>query len=383
MINNKKFIRNFFIGFASSAFIFFLYYILALKVGEVNIESVVERQISGDEVTNILFLSGLDQEAFPYKTELLRKSIPDVVALGSSRAMQVRGEFFINKFTNLGGAIQGVTDLEDYSDFINTYSPQPKLTILFVDPWWFNREFAKDGGPHQGVFPKMISWDHIIRSFRLLSQGNWIFNSFSTKNLGISAILTGEGFSKDGSYHYTKYISEHGNRSDIRFENTLERIRKGEGRFEKSNHPDPQLLTRACSAIARIKGDASSLVLVAPPFASVIWDNIKNNPDYQYIQEAYLELEKCLEQRVHIYLSMDAVGSSNDCEFIDGFHGGDAVYAKILRDIASKNIELNAYLDQIYLKKFIKDESGYAGGITRHHFSGTGEVDFLKLGCNK
>ena len=384
MFKPKIFIYRFFFGFILSFLIFFIYYLLVLKVGEVDIENVINRQTSHDSSETILFSSGINQSFFPYKSELMKINAPDVVALGSSRALEVRGKFIQGRFTNMGGVVSSIADLESYAKFITEFSPKPKLTLLFLDPWWFNRDFNSS---HVVIsreeFPKMISLDHFYRGIKLLNRGNWIIKSFQDNNLGIAALLTGDGFSIDGSYHYSGSISGKNISNDIKFVRTLDLIKNGDWVFKNGTEPDAALITRACDAIAEIKKNTYNIVLVAPPFPGPVWDQLKENPKFGYIKKAYIELQRCLSTNVYEYLSLDQIKGSNDCEFIDGIHGGDTVYARILLSIATNNHIVNSYVDREYLEAFVRDESGYAGGFTRHTLVGAKEIDFLKLGCDK
>jgi hypothetical protein len=380
MFNPTKFIKYFFIGAGAVGSIFIPYYFLALLVGEVNIDRVIEKQITSSDTKNILFRSGLNQFAFSYKTKMMKKVKPRVVVLGSSRSMQVREQFFKQKFINLGGAIQGVTDLEDYVDFLDVNLLMPDLSILFLDPWWFNEKVSEGGGMHQLDYPNGVSIDHFVQSLKLLQKGNWIQLSFQNENMGIAAILTQEGFSPDGSNNYTKYVSMKGMPADIKFQDTLNRINNNNYPFQTISHPDPRLIQRACSAIKKINLHTNNLTLVAPPFAPTVWSRLSTDPKYSYINEAYEELEECLQLEIHNYM---ATKDTYDCEFIDGFHGGDTSYARIILDIfLNKNID-HSFADIPFLQTFIQNESGFASGFTRHHSEEFAEVDFLNLGCSK
>jgi hypothetical protein len=380
MFNPVKFIKYFFISSGAVGSVFILYYFLALLVGEVNIDRVIEKQITSSDTKNILFRSGLNQFAFSYKTKMMKKVKPRVVVLGSSRSMQVREQFFEQKFINLGGAIQGVTDLEDYVDFLDSNSLMPDLTILFLDPWWFNGKTSERGGMHQLDYPTGVSIDHLLKSLTLLKKGNWIKASFQNEHMGIAAILTQEGFSRDGSNNYTKYVSSEGMPTDIKFQHTLKRIENNNFPFQITNHPSPHLIKRACMAIKKINLHTNNLTLVAPPFAPTIWNLLSKDPKYSYINEAYEELEACLQLEIHDYMTTN---NTYDCEFIDGFHGGDTSYARIILDLfVSKNID-NGIVDEAFLQTFIQNESGFASGFTRHQSKDFAEVDFLKLGCSK
>tara|TARA_B100001093_G_C26856815_1_gene1027852 strand:- start:2008 stop:3153 length:1146 start_codon:yes stop_codon:yes gene_type:complete len=380
MFNPLKFLKFFLFGAGLVGAIFIPYYFLALFIGEINIDRVIEKQLSNANTKNVFFRSGLNQFAFPYKTKLMKREKPKIVVLGSSRSTQVRKQFFNQKFINLGGAIQGVTDIEDYLNFLNSNALPTDLSILFIDPWWFNEKVSAGGGMHQLEYPTGVSIDHLIESLKLLKKGNWIKLSFENDHLGIAAILTQQGYGPDGSNNYTKYVSKDGRKTDIRFEDTIYRIKDSKYPFQTIDRPTPNLIIRACSAIKNISKKTDNLILVAPPFAPTVSDALLNSSQNAYMEKAYESLEKCLGIKIHDYLY---TSNAYDCEFLDGFHGGDTTYARIILDLFLNKDINSRFINADFLQQFIKDESGFASGFTRHQFQKYPEVDFLQLGCQK
>ena len=383
MFGASRFFQGLILGFVTVAIFYLVAYIVLSKNGEISLDSVVDRQML-DSHREVLFLSGLSQHAFNYKMQLMDASKPQVVAIGSSRAMQVREQFFRRGFTNLGGAVNSIAELEVFALRFAKMEDRPKLALLFVDPWWFNSEFVGQGGGYKPPdFPTMISNRLVFGAGTLLRKGNWISAATKSKNLGIQAILTGNGFSYDGSYHYVGISSGFERSADIRFLDTLARVTESRSRFEKSDHADLALIRRACAAISMIKKQVNSLVLIAPPFSKVVWNKMREG-GYNYIDEVTSALARC-SNAVDLYdfYSVIEIPEGSDCEFIDGFHGGDVTYARILKLIGQANSEVRKYLAIDFLDNFINDNSGYSGGITRHKFSEGKEVDFLQIGCGK
>ena len=75
------------------------------------------------------------------------------------------------------------------------------------------------------------------------------------------------------------------------------------------------------------------------------------------------------------------IGSFN-CEFIDGFHGGDVTYAKILLALATQNKKLTVLLNLNYLSRIISLYHGLAF-IPDKQVTLKKEIDFTQLGCKK
>ena len=70
------------------------------------------------------------------------------------------------------------------------------------------------------------------------------------------------------------------------------------------------------------------------------------------------------------------------CEFIDGYHGDDVLYARMIRNLAKKDSYFSNFTNIEFLNSFIKNNQGMAQGISIYN-RGKKEVDFLKIGCIK
>jgi len=201
-------------------------------------------------------------------------------------------------------------------------------------------------------------------------------------NLGIHALLTEEGFAVDGSYHYVGTVTSGRPSRDARFSDTLNRIKTGKQRFEKSRHADDMLVERACNAIISLEHSANHLVLIVPPFASPVWKGMGMN-GYEYIGQAHDGLRRCSRIPVLDYSNPELLKGVNDCEFIDGFHGGDTIAARILLDVGEQDDTVLEYLDLTFVQRFLDKFSGQAAGATTSALTRKRETDFLKLGCGK
>jgi hypothetical protein len=81
------------------------------------------------------------------------------------------------------------------------------------------------------------------------------------------------------------------------------------------------------------------------------------------------------------YTDATIVGSG-DCEFIDGFHGGEVTTARMLKDISLHDSVLAAHVRQDYLEAVIGKYEGMAF-VPDPEIADITEIDFLNLGCRK
>lgn len=367
-------------GAAILAIFFLAWHVVLVNAGEIDIEHVIHKQ-SVD--SSVLFSSGINQNAFRYKLSLLRKREPETIAVGSSRAMQFRQQLFKGVFLNMGGAISHVGNLEQVSKEFKNLNYKPELILLMVDPWWFNANYPAAKHHHLDTeYPEVINSDLIFNAIKAFERGNWLLAMTRSNNLGIHSILTGEGFSVDGSYHYTSTITSAKPASDVQFSNTLSRIKNGNQRFEKASHADKELINRACNAIMQLEKSARQLVLIAPPFSKRVWSEIEVE-GYEYIQDAHSQLQTCSNLTIHDYSNPESLTGSSDCEFIDGFHGGDITAARMLKDLIQQDTKLKKLVDEVFVGEFVDEFSGNAAGITTSLITNKIETDFLRLGCHK
>ena len=99
-------------------------------------EIIASQQESNSKV---LYGTALHANTRQYKKELLAKTQPKVIALGSSRVMQFRQHMFSGEFLNLGGGMESIHDgIKLIPDIIKR---KPELIILGLDIWWFNDRF--------------------------------------------------------------------------------------------------------------------------------------------------------------------------------------------------------------------------------------------------
>lgn len=379
--------RQFFVGFGSAiallGFVFGGLQLLLTRVGELCVGCVVAEQVSDRKA---LYSSGVNQYFFGYKLRLMEAERPQVIAIGSSRAMQVRGRFFKSSFVNLGGGVSNVPELEALAASLRSDSVKAKYAIVFVDPWWFNGAYAESpsGIPNLQSPPEVVSLPLVKAAMLAMTNGNWLSESRHSSNLGIHSILTGEGFAKDGSYHYTSVLSgsDH-NFGDVRFADTFDRIQHGNRRFQRGDHVDAPLLRRACTALRSINETVGAMVVIAPPFAVPVWSKMQSG-GYGYIAEAHAGLAQCLgDVQFHDFSSGDRVPGGSDCEFVDGLHGGDVTYARMLVAVARDDLRLAGHVDQEFMQDFIAANAGHAGGLTTALFTKGTEPDFLDIGCRK
>jgi hypothetical protein len=281
----------------------------------------------------------LAQKTFYYKEHLYRRVKPEAAALGSSRVLQFRGESFRVPFTNIGG----MSGLEETIEIAHDLFPAnaPRLLILGVDFWWFNP--ANDG-----IKPKRSPEDARMTVADLLQPAAWLVTgkispgeatdivSGDIPDVGISAITRKDGFDRFGAYHYTSLWTGDRESDDAHFKNSLGRIDKGAGVFIHGGKASEAGLKKFAAFLDELAAKKIHVVLFLPPLAPTVLDAMGKNGGYAYMHPAEKAVrDMALRRKIPFFDFHDIRAlDSNDCEFTDGIHAGQAATDRMLLRLA-------------------------------------------------
>ena len=349
--------------------------------------------LAGQKLTNFIF---------PYKKALTEHIHPTVLALGSSRVAQIRESFFTVPFVNAGVAMTSIEEGNKFfNDVIAGSAAQPKLVILGMDIWWFNENY---------VLPTTISNDHIYDNYKAQSLPLFLFpQNFSLvyKGLqkgaismdqflkGASGILPNNcgigiegrfnmtGFGPDGSSYYIERMAGQ-EKGDLRFQDSLKKIQSGDNphiQFAHGKSVSLKQLHQFIALLSKLKARKIRTILFFPPFPKTIHLAIANRPNaYGYIGELKDKLTK-FGVPYYDFTDPTVLGSS-DCEFFDGIHGGEVIYARIIKTIYERDPSIRTFIDIHYLEKVISHYQGHTF-VPDKTVTSLEEVDFLEMGCRK
>lgn len=347
---------------------------------------IVKRQIKNDSI----YGTALNQNTFSYKLELIKNVKPKVVAVGSSRVMQFRKENFNTSFVTAGGGMSHLN--EGYKFLENMYKfHKPEYIILGLDFWWFNDNFSQPKYfPHHGNNGKTISYNKIYKTLLWLINGKVNISFLNHKkienqytnydNLGFSAIATSDGFRSDGSRFYSKTVFGLEKSGDENFSNTFKRIRDGNSRFKYGNELSKNRVAILYKILELIKNNNTKIIVFIPPIANATYKKMEG---YQYgFVDTFRELIKSLNVENYDYHNLPVV-TQNDCEYIDGFHGGDVIYSRILKDMYDNNSSISKYIEISNVNNSINLYQGNTLTVNSGNIFKNKEVDFLRLGCKK
>lgn len=367
-----------------------------------SIEEIVDKQLASDQYSIVGFATSnhTDEE---YKNELYTRLNPKVLVLGSSRVMQFRQDYFSVPMVNAGGVMSSVNRGRNY--VYKAYSHHiPDLVILGLDYWWFHESeislkektasTSKLGfhvSPRDTILPLQWLLKKKIKLsdyFKLMNPLNIVSNDFS-RGIGVDGYLNKNGFAPDGSYIYTKRIMGKEICEDKSFGLSFERIEHGgdplhhaySRYFQYGSKINEAEFSNFVELIKMMEAKGSKVILFIPPLAPSV---ISKMEDY-WGKYAYVnELRRKLEVAGLSYFDFHdpKVLSSSDCEFLDGYHGGEITYVKILQLLSKQVPELLYYLNEPYIASVTKNYQNLAM-VPQEKLDYIKEVDFLGIGCHK
>ena len=294
---------------------------------------------------------------------------PQVLALGSSRIMQVR-HFIVSpkySFYNAGGAIQKVPEL---SLFINKLHDSPKLILMNIDQWWFNRAYLDADQPFDPSVYDEPELD-ILKLGRLICdfyadvvKGKINLKKvFSSDDIGLNAICNDIGFCADGSPNSSDRIIIPEEQDDYNFKNVLERIREGKDRFQYGNQADSTQVRVLEDFLHQCVSRHIKVVAFLPPFAPYVYQRMKELGKYGYMPQLYGMLKPVFDkyESCSFYDFTDVTDmGAHDYDFYDGFHGSEIIYNGMIRQMVRQDSTLAPFfvseqemdrLDSLYISK--------------------------------
>ncbi|HZQ74367.1 MAG TPA: hypothetical protein VFB08_15720 [Burkholderiales bacterium] len=375
---------------------------LPFAVNFVFIKRAYEASSYANIVAEQLHRGGMYGSAFngndlKYKIELVRALKPDVVVIGSSRAMNVRGLVFGRPFVNAGGVSSNLLESETFvSEMLKAHVP--KLALYFVDYWWFNAKseqtsnrylidetevsYAKLSSPFFWLHEGKISWD-LYRDVILHGRHEPAFTSYD--DLGLFTLRYSSGFRTDGSFFNARSL----NREEgvvgyfwdelKRIENgTSERVNLGLGDFVSEENA-----RRFLRILSGLKQSGVEVIVVLPPVAPLYLKAIRARERRPFVTALAERLRRdvpLLYDFTDFPLPVKA-----DCEYADGYHAGDTLSLRLLRAILERSPDspLRAYVNRDRMDALIARFAGRVLIVDQPEKFKAAEYDFLGLGCDK
>lgn len=393
MTNKRTFFWSFAITFFCASSIFGVVALFLWRSYELSdYREIVDVQLK----KSAIYRSAFNGNLHGYKLELAAQRQAEILALGSSRVMQFRQEFFDSTFSNAGGSVGYVSEGKIFIDKL-IKRHKPSVVILGLDFWWFNensgqvkwfplhqstgKEITRDKllQPLLWLMDGKISWEFFKR---VLLEGQIKNRITQFENMGIPAIKMSDGFRPDGSYQYTARPLGLEDDED-KFQSTLEEIEAGNGRFIPGVNVNTARVVELKALIKEMQDMGIKVVIMTAPLAPAVLVKLEKYKDrYAYINK-FLEIPKSFG--VEYYNFHQHVIAADECEYIDGIHPGDVIYQKMLLSIAESNPGsiLAGHIAKSRLEKWTDEFAGLSVSPINPELISAKEVDFQNLNCKK
>lgn len=345
------------------------YMLYRINEQDVGTETAIKKQLEG----NVLYGSALREDPSYLKFAIIEEKKPDILILGSSRVMQFRQKFFYNSMYTMGGLVISLNDITNIWEEVEKIY-KPKIIIIGVDMWWFNPQYSMMNEEHfkksnllnedenlkifinNRIYMYRRFWNEIVfnNRFRNICINNNIDKNnklgYQDKDtIGASALYKRAGYRIDGSYFYGyEFMNE------IENPNHLKSIEKNKlSRLKRTDFIDKNNLIAFKNLIHRIKKENVEVVVFLPPFPEEVYDLLSNtNKSGILLKEFEYNIKNiCKEEQVSFYnFGNMAWLDSSDNEALDGLHGSERTYAKLVLKMRNDKI-LGSYINEKYIKE--------------------------------
>lgn len=288
---------------------------------------------------------------------------PEVLALGTSRVMQIREFFFTTgtKFYNAGG---GVERLQEFKVFLSKIPDEklPQLMIISLDQNFFNKnwddlsrgkfdaEYKDKSNVLSCVFSRSWGlWEMFYKGELSLTE------DIPKDRIGMAAIVLDNGFRADGSYKYGS-ILKNPRSQDYRFKGVFDKIERHEERFEYASTINPEAMAVLDDLLAFCSQKKIHVIGFIPPYAHAVVEKIRSKGDkYDYIFRLPASLKPSFTKyNYSLYDFTDAAAlDAADDEMLDGIHGSEKIYLRMMIRMAEDDPLLKRYCDTAQLKELL------------------------------
>jgi hypothetical protein len=287
-----------------------------------------------------------DRDTYRYKLALYEAAQADVVAVGSSRTMQLRQQFFTAPFVTLGGGVHSLEDARRALRDLRT-GRRPKMVLLALDFWWFNRAAtpaeapARDRRlPKTDVIPPavflparwLLEGKLSLRAYAATLRGRPPASPFPL--YGAAALARRRGYARDGSlYDFDQPLPPCGS-GPVEFPSIARLARHGRTIYLPATVPDPEAIQLLDEMLAAAEQDGLRVITFFPPVTASVAREIEALGErYAYIGVAR-DAIRAMSGTHYDFHDPVSLGL-HDCQFLDEVHASDLGYAALIRRIAA------------------------------------------------
>jgi hypothetical protein len=309
-----------------------------------------------------------------YKFKATSKKKAQVLALGSSRIMEFRSEFFTKPFYNAG---RGGGNISYVGEFMNSLPDEalPKVLIVALDHSGFIDErkpniepLRSNENPHLRILRLIagssmrVYVDFLSGKFRL-SQ---LVHDSALSKIGLTANARNSGWRNDGSYRYPEDEVETSLSPEKKYSDSIKKIRSGdEGYFRPASRLDDRRVAELFKLARFCKTKRIHLVAFLPPFAEMVYEMMRSRKKtYAYLEMLPLAISDAAAREGFVFydFSQGLQWGISDQEMIDGLHASEKANVRLYLYMLSQDPFLSDFSDKTSLTHALK-ASTRKGGV--------------------
>lgn len=336
------------------------------------IKDVITKQTEG----HMLYGLAYSDQSLLYKVVATEVRKPHVLALGNSKILTMRKEFFKDSvsFYNAGGTTPNISY---FRRFLETTGVRPTTLIITVEPLHFDPLLKVE------TKEKTFTFKNTTEPVRILSilSRSWLKvyndyhnNKFTLDQLknrdvlletGVVAVTVKGGLRSDGSYQYGQHYkdllikSEKINKA-VTFITTLYRP-------ETKENFSSQALRELDALLQYCKERNIKVIGYIPPMPTVIEEAYISKSHYDFIFKTYEKTRPVFKKynfAIYDYHSLHSLASSDD-ETLDEYHTGEKVMVRMMLDIAKKDTYFNTLVSKEVLEAMLQQTKGQDAVIVK------------------
>jgi hypothetical protein len=305
-----------------------------------------------------------------YKLSGIRYRKPSILAIGSSRVMQIRDMMFHPlemDFYNGGGLLRNVFDLEEFAALLMRGElPLPKVLIVGIDPWWLRTNYGSTTWLHDS--DERFSFAGHIEAFRQISKKGAFKKVFAAisaaesphfgyEAIGTFARIEGTGFRKDGSslYPYKIFLDflESPKYIDRESPAIIDRIQMARREFALPATIDQKRVKLILDSLTLIQKKGVEVVAFMPPFSTEAFEAIESSqPLSQWWFYYKNEFPKLLENHgiLVVPVSHPLQFNLQDTSMFDGWHPSEVYMGHLMRKML-EHVPQSSYFNNVKIER--------------------------------
>ncbi len=391
----KLVLKNIFILLAPLLIFYIASAFVLFASGELtSTDNVIRVQESSKNL--VLYGQAYSQSHEYYKLKSVLKREPQIIAIGTSRALQIRSAFF--KDVEFFNAAKVIRILRDYRPFLDAIpeGKEPEILIISLDQFFFKPHEDMNQTNFDSLTTNNNDWlqaltfgppklarratDHLYsiatkKAVQFVSrspnkkdvQSAASISAVTTssilsspadlmegaRKIGLNALVANNGYRNDGSYYTGSFIADPKGAEDYLFKTTLSKISRGVGVFEESNIITKKSLNELDLILEECDRRGIHVIAFLPPYAHEVYEELRQTGRHKYLFNLSSELIPIFKKHdaaFYDYSDLKTIGSSDE-EVIDGWHASEKAYLRIIIKLSENDSLLGQYTDIEYLKK--------------------------------